>query len=127
MHEGNTIIEAAGTTHEQTAARSRQPEFAEPKQTTIDNRLHRVLRPRRAAASIHAGTLRVERDTDGPGTARTLWPGPLRNAVLLASGGPNPTAVSAQFGESATLTRANLSPRRDKAQDRLPFRGRAGD
>jgi hypothetical protein len=44
MRQGNTIIEAADTTHEQiVCARSRQPEFAEPKKT-INNRLHPLAR-----------------------------------------------------------------------------------
>src|SRR5215831_13557541 len=48
-----------------------------------------VPQPRRAAASVNAGALRLERDRDGSAAARTLWLGPFRKAFLLASGGAN--------------------------------------
>ena len=52
------------------------------------------------------------------------WPAPIRHAVLLAIRGPDPAALSTHCSGSATPARAHLSPRRDKAQDIVAFRGR---
>ena len=85
--------------------------------------LGRPLRMPELCALVAVGdrTLRLERDSNGPGAARALWPGPIRHAVLLAIRGPDPAAPSTHCSGSATLARVNLSPRRDKAQDRVPF------
>src|SRR6516165_5074324 len=72
------------------------------------------------------GALRLERDRNGPGTVRIFCSGPLRNALLFATGGTSFAAVPAPFRAPATAACANLSARRDKVQDLVAFGGRAG-
>src|SRR5689334_7568895 len=85
----------------------------------------RVPRPRRAAASVNAWLLRVERHSTGPGAARTLWPGSFRKAFHFAIGGKNFASLSAQHGAPEAPACASLPPRRDKAQIISAYGGRA--
>src|SRR6202030_3643239 len=85
----------------------------------------RVPRPRRAAAPVNAWLLRVERDSAGPVSARTIWPGSLRKAFQFAIGGKNPASLPAQSGAPAAPARASLSSGRDETQIIGPCGGRA--
>jgi hypothetical protein len=69
--------------------------------------------------------LRVERDSAGPGSARTIWSGSFRKAFLFAVGGKNPAPVPTRRGAPAASACASLPPRRDKAQSIGAYRSRA--